>query len=358
MLLSRNCYILTENSHSTSAHPTPTRVTPIQASQPTRCARHDAEKTVMNNKQSFLRRFPELLAILALLAIDTTWTALTGIEFRDYSNIVIAVSALLIVSIFYGATARSRRLSEMSYYGALWISFSATGAVLTYLAAYMRAPLYDAQFVSLDTETGFHWLAWLDSIQQQPAIETLLTAAYHSLFLQILGSIVVFAHYERKNRNCELFWTSSTALVITSVAAYYFPAAGAFHYFNVDLERAVHLPHLLALIEGTRASFSFTEMQGIVTFPSYHAAMAIILIYVHRGHRILFPLLATLNFLMLIATPINGGHYLVDIIAGSLVAALSIALLRYSLSDLRRAPKPALQPQEVGVAEASPTVLQ
>ncbi|AYH45626.1 phosphatase PAP2 family protein [Azoarcus sp. DN11] len=311
----------------------------------------------MSKKQSFLRRFPEPLAILALLAVDATWIALTGIEFRNYSNTVIAASALLIVSIFYGVTARSRRLSEMSYYGALWVSFSATGAVLTYLAAYMRVPLHDAQFVSLDAEMGFHWLAWLDLIHRHPVIETLLTAAYYSLFLQIFGSIVIFSHHERKNRNFELFCTSSTALVITSAAAYYFPAAGAFHYFNIDLERAVHLPHLLALIEGTRTSFSFTEMQGIVTFPSFHAAMAIIFIYVHRGHRILFPLLATLNVLMLIATPINGGHYLVDIIAGSLVAAASIAILRYSLSDLRGAPKTALQPQEVGVAEASPTAL-
>ncbi|BAL26406.1 hypothetical protein AZKH_4126 [Azoarcus sp. KH32C] len=281
------------------------------------------------------------------------WSAYIGIAFRDYGNILVADAVLLAMWAFYGISGRSRRLSEMGYYGALWISFSAIGAILTYLAAYMRAPLYDTQFSELDRAIGFSWLAWFELTRANIVLDTLLRLAYHSLIVQILVSIILFAHAERTSRNRELFWTAVIALVITSALSDVFPAAGTFYHFNIELARAVHLPHLLNLLAGTQAGFSFDDMQGIVTFPSYHAAMAIIFMYVHRGQRVLFPLITALNALMLLSTPTHGGHYLVDIIAGCIVALVSIALLRYAVNDLSRTKASVfLSPRGIG---ASPT---
>lgn len=307
----------------------------------------------MPGREPFLLRFPELLTILALLVASLLWSTHLEMGFRDYGHILVANGVLLCAWIFYGISKRSGRLSEMGYYGALWISFSAIGAMLTYLAAYMPGPLYDAQFTELDGAIGFSWLTWYELTRANVAVDTLLRLAYHSLIVQILGSIVIFAHTERAGRNQELFWTAVIALLITSALSKLFPAAGTFYHFKIDLERAIHLPHLLNLLAGTQAEFSFNDMQGIVTFPSYHAALAIIFIYVHRGHRILLPAMAVLNVLVLLSTPSFGGHYLADIIGGCLVALVSITLLRFTMMAPTRARAAALRTrQEIG---ASPT---
>jgi membrane-associated phospholipid phosphatase len=47
------------------------------------------------------------------------------------------------------------------------------------------------------------------------------------------------------------------------------------------------------------------------------------------------PLLA-LNLLIILSSPAEGGHYFIDIIAGIILAALTISLPGYILSSIRR----------------------
>lgn len=291
----------------------------------------------MTKERLIILRFPEFLAILLFLTIDAIWSSTLGINFIDYGRILAATSGLLLVGSYYGLSGRSERLAEMGYYGALWISFSATGAVLTYLSAYMRTPLYDVAFAEIDAAIGFSWPIWFEMGSTNAVIDVILGMAYHSLIFQILGSIIFFAHTKRTDRNKELFWAAAISLVITSAIAYAYPAVGAFYHFKIEVQRAVHLQHVFELIAGTQPIYSFRDMQGIVTFPSYHAALAVIFIHVYRGFRRAFPLAVALNTLMLISTPANGGHYLIDVIAGCAVAAVSVLLLRHAAPRLSRA---------------------
>lgn len=52
--------------------------------------------------------------------------------------------------------------------------------------------------------------------------------------------------------------------------------------------------------------------------PSYHTTIALLLIHAYRQLR-LFRWVLALNILMLISTPINGGHYLVDMLGSGVV---------------------------------------
>jgi membrane-associated phospholipid phosphatase len=71
-----------------------------------------------------------------------------------------------------------------------------------------------------------------------------------------------------------------------------------------------------------------SNLDGIVTFPSFHAAAAVLLAWAASGIPFLrYPMIA-LNFLMLISAIPIGGHYAIDVIAGSLVAAVSIVAAR------------------------------
>ena len=120
------------------------------------------------------------------------------------------------------------------------------------------------------------------------------------------------------------------AMLITALASGIYPAMGTFFHFQENMVHAVHVPHLLALRDGGMTEFK--DLQGIVTMPSYHTAQAILFMYVFRGQRRLFPWIVALNSLMLLSTPSMGGHYLVDMLAGAVVAAIAIASVRYGLA--------------------------
>ena len=66
----------------------------------------------------------------------------------------------------------------------------------------------------------------------------------------------------------------------------------------------------------------------MVSFPSFHTTMALILIWAFRGTSLIGWLITGLNLAMLCAVPYFGGHYLVDMIAGAAVMLLSLTVIR------------------------------
>ncbi len=77
---------------------------------------------------------------------------------------------------------------------------------------------------------------------------------------------------------------------------------------------------------GLWTTLDFNKVDGIVTFPSFHAALAVVFPFAVRRVRWALTIMAPLNALMLLSTPTVGGHYLADTVAGVLLALISIAL--------------------------------
>jgi hypothetical protein len=66
------------------------------------------------------------------------------------------------------------------------------------------------------------------------------------------------------------------------------------------------------------------DVRGLIAFPSYHGVLALVVTFYAWPVRWLrWPVLLT-NAVVLICTPIQGGHHLVDVLAAFPVAALSI----------------------------------
>lgn len=268
-----------------------------------------------------------LIVLAAWAGIEVAWLLVHRFFLVGIAPVVYGTLILISISIIYRLSGRSKPLSEMSYYAALWVLLTAVGGVFTYIFATLNRPLLDVEFAKIDLAMGFHWLRFYAFVQSHHLVGTLLTIAYYSSLVQIFFSIIFLSHIGRDDRNDELWWTSLIALVLTSVLSGLFPAGGTLFYYSIGLDNAVHLPHFLALRDGRLTELVLGDLKGIVTFPSYHTVMALLLIYVYRKLPI-FPWIVALNILMLISTPINGGHYLVDMIGGAAVAALSIVLTK------------------------------
>lgn len=277
---------------------------------------------------------------LLLGAVDLIWAERIGLRFTGWIRVECILIFLLTVGFIYGYSGRNRRLGDAGNYAALWVAFSAAGAISTYLAATFAMPLRDAQFVAMDSSMGFHWLDWYRFIEAHRLIQLPLFIAYFTFLPQIIASILYFAHTGQTSRNAEMLWIGMSSLILTTTVSAFLPAVGPYvHYFG---HQTADIVVLMTMRAGGAHTFAIDRMQGIITFPSFHTTVAIIFIYVHRPPSRSFVPVAILNGLMLLGIPSEGHHYLVDMISGAMVAAVCIAAVRRGIRPRAEIISPAI----------------
>ena len=99
------------------------------------------------------------------------------------------------------------------------------------------------------------------------------------------------------------------------------------------------MSHFTLLRAGGLPVIDLDAMQGLISMPSYHCVMSLLLIHAMRRSGLLLPVAAVVNLIVILSTPTEGGHYFLDVLAGVLVAAITIAVLR-GFAALRSATVP------------------
>jgi membrane-associated phospholipid phosphatase len=205
---------------------------------------------------------------------------------------------------------------------------------LTYLAAASGYPLMDNVLTRLDAMLfGFEWYVEANWVANQPALDWFLQRAYFSLPYQAALVFLVGSVSCPGNRNGEIIWQFCISLALTCAIFVFTPALG--HVAHIGTR---WMKTLMIIRNGEWATFDFSHVEGIISFPSFHTTLAILLVYAVRDHRWLLAVLVPLNMLLIVATLSVGGHYLVDLPAGAAVAFISIAatrLLRRQLAKCR-----------------------
>jgi membrane-associated phospholipid phosphatase len=215
---------------------------------------------------------------------------------------------------------------------------------LTYLAATTGFPLLDDALARLDAMLGFDWDAAARWVGQRPMIDWVLGCAYASMPMQAAAVLLIGSLRRPGDRNGEAVWLLIVSLLITCAIFAFTPALGKIGHVGTG-----YLNILAEIRGGSWSVLSFDRSEGIVTFPSFHTALAIIFIYIVRHDRWALAVFAPLNILMILSTPTIGGHYLVDLFGGAAVAIISILAvhaLRQHLAErpFRDGPDASMQP--------------
>jgi membrane-associated phospholipid phosphatase len=284
------------------------------------------------NSRAGIRIVAPIATLATITILDIVWATFTGYHFAGMFPSLCGIMVLAFLSLVYGKSGRSAALADMAYFGLLWIVFTIAGAVATYLAAAMDYPLIDTQLQRIDEALYFDWMAFYDFFSGMPLLSAILMFAYFSIFPQVILSIIYFSCTGNVNRNLEMWWTSLLALGVTTVLSGIYPALGTLQHYGIALDKAVHLPHYYQLRAGEIFNFNVPDMQGIITFPSYHVVLALVLMYVYRQTKLAYVVIP-LNVLMLVATPIYGGHYLADLIGGAVIAICAILVVRRAIQQ-------------------------
>lgn len=283
------------------------------------------------------------VALAAVLAIDLVWSIWGGFHvsvgsIKNLSLAAFAMSMLVGFAIYGRGRDDLEALVAWASATLFVIPFSIACVVLCYLAASVGLPLVDARLAAFDQTLGFNWIGLLEFVNVHSDFGRLTTAIYYAAFPEFALLILFLAFTRRTDEVRELVDIYWSTLLLTIVLSALYPALGPIGFYAPSLDGfqtvtatagTVHLPHYLALRAGTYDTFDFGAMQGIIEFPSFHAALALMMTWSVRRSPRLLAVGLVFNGLMLIATLTEGGHYLADVVAGSLLVAAAISVRHY-----------------------------
>lgn len=206
--------------------------------------------------------------------------------------------------------------------------------VLSYAAMRMALPLQDARLESWDAALGFRALDFIGWLNGHPRFAYLLSRCYSSFFPQLLLLPIALVATGRVQRAYEMTFVILLLGIFGSAVCMFFPAEGVYVHHQIANGAFENVQQSLGYfnrqLDAVRSDPNFVldvgMAQGIVAFPSGHAAVAVMCAWAAWPFRwVRWPLLL-LNVGMIISAIPQGAHYLVDLIAGAVVAALSIQI--------------------------------
>jgi membrane-associated phospholipid phosphatase len=283
-----------------------------------------------------LRRLDRLIWTMIALVAAIMLAAPAVSDFRIVWHAFMAPAITCIILIaaawFYRRWRTDPRLASALTGTAQVIAFAAVGAPLSYIAASANFPLQDHALDVIDRALGLDWKALLAWMNTSPTTHAVLGPIYASLTLQMTTVVLCLAFSGRlvwlRVYTLAFFFAALTSIAVSAVL----PAAGAWPYYGLTAADSPHVlpvvstswPVFYGLRDGTFRMLVAVGSEGIITFPSLHAALAVIVVAALWPVPILRWVFLALNVVMLIATPIDGSHYFIDVLAGVALAALCL----------------------------------
>jgi len=259
-----------------------------------------------------------VILVCAMGAIDLVWNFFVHLQWNP-PTAMFAGPAYICLALFVICKIvwPNKTAMELFLFLGLWVLFAIFGSQLSYLAATFDLPLRDPMMKTIDARMGFDWVVWFNFVWAHPLLGRILVYVYESYIFQpiLLIAILAFSHLRGRNREFLVSMIFSVTLVIAISAL--LPAYGPPHAYSIATSWDEALTDLR---KGAHVSYGYV---GIVTFPSFHACVAVLFTLAMRGHLLAFVTAAILNSMMLLSILPLGGHYLVDLIAGCAIAALS-----------------------------------
>ncbi|HTV34979.1 MAG TPA: phosphatase PAP2 family protein [Xanthobacteraceae bacterium] len=204
-------------------------------------------------------------------------------------------------------------------------------ACLSYLGPITDLPLRDTEMIWIDQHLGFDWVQIMRGFDHQRFLLATMDGAYATFTAQLIGTVLVLIAFRRTSELDRFFVTFICASILAELASVLAPTLGPMLTIAQN-DNFLHLSTLgrttgqivLALRNGNLRVIDLNAIDGIISFPSLHAAVAVIVPYTLRWNKPLFWPILVLNCVMLGSAIPSGNHYLSDVLGGIVVAVLAI----------------------------------
>ena len=287
-----------------------------------------------------VERYRQACVLLAIASVAITsalaWSTSVQIDTDGIAPFAWIVAALLVASSLWWHRAGHNRVADMfGTLGLAWLASISCG-MTAMLGLRLHRPLSDDRLHAADRAIGIDPVAivtWL--VREGQWIFSIMAPAYALTIPALMLSMAVLALTGNRIEAWRGAFTFIGTLLTIVVIAMLMPAKGMGLWTPPELLK--HLPGTAmryfwksfdAFYAGTDPVLRLDGIDGVVSFPSFHAAMGFTIVAMWRKNRIcLAASLVWLGF-MLLATFAYGGHYFVDILGGLAVWGAWFALSR------------------------------
>ena len=260
------------------------------------------------------------------------------------------VIAISLEMIFVGVVIRrtrhlARTATGMIAFG-LIVCFMACGGILTFTILPFSNPMVDQYLLLADAAIGFSWVESVNHLADYPAFAGALRYIYFSLFPQIAFVIILLSFLKREVDLHRFLMVGFLSMIATDCIWYLFPSVGpaAYDMVTQEVQQKVQLVANAEYGEkmwryATQGNLLITgsKMAAVVAFPSMHIVMTAMVLWFTRRTWMFYPLLV-LNFLMPVATVLQGGHHIMDLLGGFLVFFFCVKLANLLIPKQDHAP--------------------
>jgi membrane-associated phospholipid phosphatase len=284
------------------------------------------------------------LGLLVLAVGAAAWSLPVSLKLDPFGSGRSFGNSILIFGFLFLSAALLRRRGFHRFANgfegiSLLAGISMASALLSLLFATTARPYVDAQLIQWDYALFGISFIELTRWVQNPTTIQFLSYAYSWIDWQPFLLIVIFSVLAARERIARFAAAWGLCLLATMLIFPFYPAVGGYLHYNISAWEAPHVlvpvawSHLTVLEPLRSGAITFIgpeHLAGIVTFPSFHASAAVLLAWGFWSVPVLKWVCATANAAMFVSSIFIGGHYLVDLLAGAVLALLTIAVVLLS----------------------------
>ena len=255
------------------------------------------------------------------------------VDWSGYLAIILLVGGLLATGFFYRLSGRSDRIGAATICAALFIFYSLCMSMFNYqLLPLWREPI-DLQLNAIDRMLGYHWPSIIKWASQHLIFNEIVRFAYMSTIPQFAVMVVILGLSGLVKELHILILSVTITATFTICFWGIFPTFGTTILFDLPpaieklaspLAGTAYGAQLLAMAKQGPGLISPEQIKGLIAFPSYHIVLAFTAVYAARRIKWVFFVYLVLNALILPGIFMHGGHHLVDLPAGIVVAAAGL----------------------------------
>ncbi|MBR1150786.1 phosphatase PAP2 family protein [Bradyrhizobium sp. JYMT SZCCT0428] len=306
------------------------------------------------------------IPIAAMGAVVLLGGALCGFTMKPLALAVTLgiVAALALIAYLYafakGDQADPKLIFPLGAISQLLLIATIMGP-LTYVAAVTNWPLQDRALLAIDRAMGMDPEMIARYVNDREWLGALLVRSYTLIKIILVAIPLVLALTSRFVRLQVFVLAFSLTLIMTLLISTFTPAVGTYYGLNIDpaqfssLDASMYqaqLRDILALRDGSLRHLELLKITGIVSFPSFHAASAVLYIWALWPVRYVGGAAVVLNILMMASTPVIGAHYMIDVFGGVALAVIGICLAKYLVNIVAPSSSKAQAASQVALVPA------
>ena len=217
-----------------------------------------------------------------------------------------------------------------------------TAGIICHAGLRLGRPLIDDWLAAADRALGLDTPGMVLAFARHPALCAMLNHFYASAMPMILVTITWLSLTGRIERGWRLGFGFVFCITLSAVIYAAFPAIGCLIHAGIAPlvvdglppdAGVYHVPTFNAYRFGTATAFDANHMSGLVVFPSFHTAMALL---VADAFRRMGPVSWIVNLwaaAVLVSTIPIGGHYVIDVVGGGFVWGLAALISRSRVAE-------------------------